>query len=176
MYFTSLLFMPRRFRRYARSARTVKPVHYANKTVAGQAQAVFPTHGTVAQVVVASTTAQGVRKVKNPTLRLVMAPPDPATFVLWALIYGPQGFPDTSLKLMVGAQGEVPASIFEPNQNVIMSGLLNATGPQEPVTYRSRLARNLESGDAIYLLVLNPHDAQVNISIAYSLNYAICYG
>jgi hypothetical protein len=89
----------------------------------------------------------------------------------------PQGFPDTALTLTMGAGTAQPVSIFEPNQNVIMSGILNPQGTSEPVTYKSRLARNLESGDYISLLVMNPiADGAVTVDIAYTLNYAICYG
>jgi hypothetical protein len=168
--------MPRRFRRYARSARTVKPVRYANETVSGRASGTIAAGQTATSIVVASTTAQGVRKVKNPTLRLVMAPPQPASPVVWALVYCPQGFPAGSLVLTMGVAGQPPTSIFEPNQNVIMSGLLNPTGTAEPVTYRSRLARNLDSGDAIYLLFMNPSTAEIAVAAAFTFNYAICYG
>jgi hypothetical protein len=166
--------MPRRFRRYARSARTVKPVRYSNETVAGQAAGLIGPATTQWVEVVSATTAQGVRKVKNPTMRFVTSPPLPSTPLLWALIYAPQGF--DNFVLSMGAAGGVPTSIFEPNQNVIMSGLLNPMGTAEPVSYRSRLARNLESGDRLVLLFYNPHGEATTVTIGYSLNYAICYG
>jgi hypothetical protein len=130
----------------------------------------------VASVVVAASTAQGVRKVKNPTLRIVTNAPSPATPLLWALVYSPQGFPTSALKLTSSTGGDAPVSIFEPNQNVIMSGWLNALGSHDPVTFRSGLTRNLDSGDQIFLLLANPSSSDITVAIAFSLNYAICYG
>jgi hypothetical protein len=131
---------------------------------------------TPGSVVVAASTAQGVRKVKNPTLRIVTNALNPPTPLLWALVYSPQGFPLNALKLTSASGSEVPVSIFEPNQNVIMSGWLNALGSHDPVTFRSRLARNLESGDQLFLLIANPSGSDISVAIAFSLNYAICYG
>jgi hypothetical protein len=114
--------------------------------------------------------------VKNPTLRLVTNVPNPATPIMWALVYAPQGFPPASLTLQTGAAGNDPVSIFEPNQNVIMSGWLNDLGTHDPVTYKPRLARNLDSGDQVLLLLYNPSSQATTVIIAFTLNYAICYG
>jgi hypothetical protein len=168
--------MPRRFRRYARSARAVKPIRYSNETGAAQTGGTIPGHTTLVSVLVAPSTSQGVRKVKNPTLRIVTTAPNPTTPLLWALVYVPQGFPQTALKLTSATGGDTPISIFEPNQNVMMSGWLNDLGSHDPVTFRSRLARNLDSGDMIALLIANPLSAETSVGIAYSLNYTICYG
>jgi hypothetical protein len=119
-------------------------------------------------IIVAPSTAQGVRKVKNPPLRIVTSAPNPSTPILWALVYAPQ--------LTAGTAGVVPVSIFEPNQNVIMSGWLSALGTHDPVTFKSRLARNLDSGDQIVLLLYNPRPDPTTVAIAFSLNYTICYG
>jgi hypothetical protein len=83
---------------------------------------------TVSRVTVASTNAQGVRKVKNPTLRLVMSPPTPQAPILWVFVYCPQGFRSASLTLTTGASGSAPTFLFEPNQNAIISGILNPLG------------------------------------------------
>jgi hypothetical protein len=102
-------------------------------------------------------------------LRLVAAPSDPPAPALWVIAYVPQGF-DT-FKIQMGVAGSAPVSICEPNRNVIMSGMVTPLGTADPVTYRSRLARNLESGDKILLFFYNLAD-----QIAYSFNDAICYG
>jgi hypothetical protein len=166
--------MPRRFRRYARSARTVKPVRYSNETISGQDLATLDKTSYVASVIVAATDAQGVRKVKNPTLRLVSSPSNPLSPVLWVLAYVPQGF--ENFQITMGNLGGAPVSVYEPNQNVIMSGILNPAGTQDPVTYRSRLARNLESGDRIVLFFYNPAAEPIQVLISFTFNYAICYG
>jgi hypothetical protein len=175
--FTSLLLMPRRFRRYARSARTVKPIRYSNETVSGMTGGSLGTGVTVHVVVIQAVNATGVRKIKNPTLRLAMSAPTPPFPILWALVYVPEGFPASALKLEY-ALGDIPPSIFEPNQNMIMSGVIPATGAAEPITYRSRLARNLNSGDSIHLLVRGMSGVTdiEDVQFIYLLNYAICYG
>jgi hypothetical protein len=67
--------MPRRFRRYARSARAVKPVRYSNDTVAGQNSGALSANSTVVSIVVAASIAQGVRKVKTqPSVSLQVLP------------------------------------------------------------------------------------------------------
>jgi hypothetical protein len=178
-WFTSFLYMPRRFRRYARSARTVRPVRYSNETVSFTTGpgATIAQANTVSVVMVKATETQGVRKMKNPTLKFTCTPTDPLVPILWALVYIPEGFPDTALKLRFGASPDEPSSIFEPNQNVMISGILPAIGTSGTETFRSRLARNIQSGDKIVLLFLNPMaDASVTVGINCVLNYAMCYG
>jgi hypothetical protein len=76
---------------------------------------------------------------------------------VWALLYIPQGFPDNTIQLhksdfqLEGA----PASLFEPNHNVIMSGWLSIAH-EDTVTYRSRLALNLDSSDRMVITIMNP--------------------
>jgi hypothetical protein len=170
--------MPRRFRRYARTARTVKPVRYSNETVSGTAGGAISSGHTVGCIVLAPVDAQGVRKLKNPTLRIAMTAPNPQWPILWALVYVPQGFPAAALKLDYGGVNAEPPSLFEPNQNLIMSGVMPSTGSDEPITYRSRLARNLNSGDSIHLLVRAiSGDIDIDsVAFVYHLNFAICYG
>jgi hypothetical protein len=76
----------------------------------------------------------------------------------------------------MGNLGGAPVSVYEPNQNVIMAGILNPAGTLDPVTYRSRLARNLESGDKIVLFFYNPAGEPIQVLISFTFNYAICYG
>jgi hypothetical protein len=175
--FTSLLYMPRRFRRYARSARTVKPIRYSNETTSAAIGGNLGVGVTHHAVVVPAVNAQGIRKIKNRTLRLCMSAPTPPFPILWALVYVPEGFPSTSLKLDYGVGG-IPPSLFEPNQNLIMSGVMPATGAYEPITYRSRLARNLNGGDSIHLLVrgISGNTPIESVHFIYVLNYAMCYG
>jgi hypothetical protein len=170
--------MPRRFRRYARTARTVRPVRYSNETVSGTAGGAINAGATVGTVLLAPINAQGVRKLKNPTLRIAMTAPTPPWPILWALVYVPEGFPAEALKLDYGGVNTLPPSLFEPNQNLIMSGVMPSTGTAEPITYRSRLARNLNSGDSISLLVraISGEEDITSVAFVYHLNFAICYG
>ena len=67
-------------------------------------------------------------------------------------------------------------SLYEPNQNVIMSGYItpNYNAMQ---TFRTRLARNLNSGDTIQMIIAPAAatDAVQQQLIGISLNYAITY-
>lgn len=129
---------------------------------------------------VGASNVSGMRKVKNftieinPTLvnannELVQIP------FLWAIVYVPEG-QNPSPNFGNNSGG---GSLYEPNQNVIMSG----TGVTSQSSYRkyTRLARNLNSGDRIYILfrlfdTLNiGANANYKFYMGTSINYAICY-
>jgi hypothetical protein len=115
-----------------------------------------------------------MRKIKGLTLTFdlttstytaaagVAVPP-----LVWAVVYVPEGFPPTALKLSTAAFGnEDPklgdpqpntdprVSLFEPNQNVMGSGVLDLNFQQSQI-YRIRSSRLLNSGDSIFLLLMN---------------------
>lgn len=140
-----------------------------------------------AVIAVSSTPVQGLRKAKNFTLRLQYQYrgqfQDPGyALVYWALVYVPQNQEASSIDLagsqVVGDKAAAPVSMYEPNQNVIMSGILT---PDQPVqTNRTRLARNLNSGDSIQLVYCwlangNPDGYVVQRAVSANLNYAITY-
>lgn len=132
------------------------------------------------QPVVAASNVSGMRKVKNFTIEInpilynTDLTPLSVPFI-WAIIYVPEG-QNPSRDFGNDSGG---GTLYEPNQNVIMSG----TGVTSQSSYRkvSRLARNLNSGDRIYLIfrlfnTLNiSSDAQYNFTLGTSINYAICY-
>jgi hypothetical protein len=169
--------MVRRFRRPYRRSRPVKSVRYSNETSCVQAPAFTLAAGATANTtIISAVSAQGTRKTKNYTLRL-QSNLLPASAVIWAIIYVPQGFPNNAIQLHKSApDSDPPASLFEPNQNVIMSGYL-PTGNEGSVTYRSRLARNLESGDRLVIAFYNPHasDGLDNLQLGFTFNYVIAY-
>lgn len=151
--------------------RAYKTVRYSNETVSLATTlnlADKVTDKTTHHALITSTDIQGVRKAKNFTLNIACDSGEPFQ---WALVYVPQGFPDKSLTLDVGV--ETASSIFEPNQNIIMSGTTWYNCPQNKFT--TRLARNLNSGDSIYILlrqlVIHPEPAQAHFYC--TLNYAI---
>lgn len=176
--------MPRRYRRY-RSRRALKSVKYSNETHIDYDKIIWPA-GTIQAhygkfELVPTSTAQGMRKAKNFTLQFSCVPLNLFTsknyaqyvssMVIWALVYVPEGQENGDLK--------DSGSLYEPNQNVIMSGIDDIS---KSVTRRTRLARNLNSGDRIvFLYWVSPiNDTQTApeeiafISTA-SLNYAITY-
>jgi hypothetical protein len=161
----------------SRRSRPVKAVKYSSETSAGYAiNATINSQATAVYDCVAAIAAQGTRKVKNFTLRLSSSLPG-SSGLLVALIYVPQGFPDSAIVLKASdmAHTSPPVSMFEPNQNVILTGYM-PTINEGQVTYRSRLARNLDSGDRIVFCLYNPlATAVTQISLSFVVNYAIAY-
>lgn len=173
-------------RRYSRSYSRVKRAKYSNET---HAMGVDLTEGETANIsrynagnlsmlLIPASKNQGMRKAKNFDLSLQsnnMANP-----VHFALVYVPEGQDPSTMQKPNGyapptAEGpSAPTSIYEPNQNVIMSGVL-PPDTTNPIHFRTRLARNLNSGDAIYLCVEPAFDVTSAGFIDAQLNYAICY-
>lgn len=131
-------------------------------------------------LVIGATNTSGMRKVKNFSIEInpVIWAQDGVTLSIpycWALVYVPEG---QNPSPNFGNQTD-GGSLYEPNQNVIISGSGLTSNP----TYRkfTRMARNLNSGDRIYLLISfgisndypGPAPSAANISL--NCNYAICY-
>lgn len=162
--------MPRRYRRrsYSRS-RPLKTVKYSNETT-NITESLDIAEGDQAEApLISSVDVQGVRKAKNFTLKMIYGGTTP---LVWVLIYVPEG--QQIGKLSYGS-ASAPASLYEPNQNVIMSGYLIPTYQQAQV-YRTRLARNLNSGDSIYIVIKSAAGGAISKQfIGINLNYAITY-
>ena len=193
----SFFIMPyvRRSRKSRRTYSIVKPVRYsaenygsilALETTAPNGHAYFNID--LIPVVVNNL---GTRKVKNFTLRLwtsdtldqtPIPDTDPQEWdtvghltpcLYWFLVYVPEG--TTPYTPQVGI-GETALSLYEPNQNVIMSGIIDDS---QVYTFKSRLGRNLQSGDTIALVVF---DSRTNVSghrlitdCRFSVSYAISF-
>jgi len=144
---TSLLFMPRIARR------TSGPGYrFRKKSNKYSIVRMYTTLGVTsyAQVydfkVIDPTTIQGMRKAKNFQIQFAAA--SGATNprgIVWALVYVPAGYTPNSFQ----SSGE----LYEPSQNVIASGLYDLSGPGNSARQFTRLARNLNAGDGVYLLV-----------------------
>lgn len=166
--------MPRRYRRrYARVSRPLKTVKYSSETTNFYNPITFAAGETlgVAAIMIAAVDGQGMRKVKNCTLHIETTVVLPLAF---ALIYLPQGRDLANQPLNIGS-ARAPAALYEPNQNVILSGVVSNNSPQ--LTFRNRLARNLNSGDSIALIIkpIKTPTEEVNGEFYASLNYAISY-
>lgn len=123
--------------------------------------------------IVQATTQEGVRKAKNISVSIAT----PANGVgnasfYWALLYSPEG--NTPNELSSTGQ------LYQPSQYVISSGIVS--GEQGKLRISSRLARNLNQGDSIYLLIgtnsnfISPSaDPASNYRFNYLVRYAICY-
>lgn len=178
--------MPRRYRRTnrVRIYRPLKTVKYSNETVSSSITfntGNYPIEGkngsALLPIIIHPTDVAGMRKVKNISVRIASSVPPNVVAggsCVMALIYAPQGTSDDSVWLSSG-QG-APISLYEPNQNVIASGIVNYI-THSTVFMGNRLARNLNSGDAILLVIkpLNPIPENASVTYAVSVNYAICY-
>ena len=112
------------------------------------------------QVVVPATTTQGMRKVKHLTVSLAAALATSTPFY-WALVFVPQGY---NANILFGEAG----SLYEPNQYVMACGLIDPDAG--PIRIRSPIARNLNSGDSVQLIL-----ASLEASTSYRgvVSYAI---
>ena len=95
-----------------------------------------------------SVTMQGMRKVKHLTLSLTAVTTnttdtDGCGPIYWAIVYVPQGTNVGALSLN--------NSLYEPNQYVMNCGVVDPSAG--PIRFSSPVARNLNSGDAIYLVM-----------------------
>lgn len=136
-------------------------------------------------IVVPVTDLQGMRKVKNFTVEGCPATVAEGTLIAWALVYVPNvrraGPIDT-----LAPFPDAPTSLYEPNQHVIMQGVWNSMDPA-PVKRFSRLSRNLNSEDAICLIVRQysvdgldgtdeiPEHYSVPQKMIWTVKYAIAY-
>lgn len=112
----------------------------------------------VAIDVVPETTTQGMRKAKNFTCIVNIASAVPTAEVpslpyVWALVYVPAG---TTASYPSVDQ----SSLYEPNQFVIACGSGDLSS--QALRVFSPLARNLNSGDKIQLVIRLPFAAAIN--------------
>ena len=116
------------------------------------------------------TTIEGSRTIKNITVSCSV----PLSF-RWLIVYVPQGTTVGKLEQQPANQGTGNdtsiVSIYEPNQFVMAAGTYDSgAGPNRIFC---PLARKLNSGDSIYLVVRGPDNTQLN-TIAV-VRYAIKY-
>ena len=125
--------------------------------------------------IVPPTDVYGTRKVKNIdislTTDLLSAP------LVCALVYCPEGTLASTFSL-----GEGTSSLYEPNQNIIGQFVIPANGEANApqiTRFKTRLARNLDSGDTIVLIFGSltgiSANAETPVRIAGTVNYAIKY-
>lgn len=87
---------------------------------------------------------------------------DGGSSIYWALVYVPQGTNIGALNLN--------NSMYEPNQYVMNCGIVDTSAG--PLRFTSPVARNLNSGDSIYLL-LGTLSATANNNLQGVVKYAI---
>ena len=163
-----------RYRKYRKYKKAYKLQKYSNETqhifigVPVPAQGQNPVQQDIDVIV--NTDVQGMRKCKNFTLQLMSD--STAIPIMWALVYVPEGTQPSNMSLP--NQNNV-TSLYEPNQNVIMSGILDTNSGT--VVKRTRLARNLNSGDRIVIVAsaVVGHGNGGPTAFLVQLNYAISF-
>ncbi len=114
------------------------------------------------------TEVQGMRKIKHLTLSFSC---EQNEIPLWyALVYVPEGYNPNNIQI---PQPGFAISLYEPNQYVMSAGLLDFTGG--PLRVRCPLARNLNSGDSIHLIMAVPKRGQSTQlpDVSSNVQYAI---
>ena len=112
---------------------------------------------------------QGMRKIKHVTLNMTQlnelsAEGDYAVNpIYWAIVYVPQG-------TVIGALN-LNNSLYEPNQYVMNCGIVDPSAG--PIRFSSPVSRNLNSGDAIYLVLGNYGTSAANTLVQGVVKYAI---
>lgn len=162
--------MARKYKKVYGSRRPLKTVKYSNETSNITSSFKITAGSQIAAPLVTSSSIQGIRKAKNFSLKILYAGTAPLMFVL---VYIPQG---QDVKAITRGTPQAPASLYEPNQNVIMSGYIVPNNSQAQ-TFRTRLARNLNSGDSIQIVLAcaSATDSVNDADIGISLNYAITF-
>ena len=106
--------------------------------------------------IIPASTDQGMRKIKHLTISMAnyRGTSDSAS-LFYAIVYVPQGYQPQHITVPAsGAAG----SNYQANQYIMSSGVIDFSAG--PTRIYSRLSRNLNSGDAIYLLLATPFGTQ----------------
>ena len=172
--------MPRRYRRRNyKLTRPVKITKYSNETYAAAALKQFLANQVYYSPCIPSTPVLGTRKVKNFTLTLAHSGTETTTdnIMFFALLYIPEGTAPQQINFGKGWDTDNPVilnthSLYEPNQNVILQGFIDT---KQVYRFKTRLARNLNSGDMIVLAFAPFKDYDANAFFSYTLNYAMAY-
>lgn len=166
--------MPRRRSRHRYTlARPVKVAKYSNETFSFARDLGFNGGQTSWVLVTQSSQVLGTRKCKNFTLTCTTSANFPFLFVL---VFLPEGTNPSDLSVGTSIVGNflVASSLYEPSQNVILQGIIN--GNQSGATrFKTRLARNLNSGDRIVLGIKPIIQYQDTVDVIGTINYAISY-
>ena len=169
--------MPRRYRRRRYyPMRALKAAKYSNETYAAAASAQYQANTLYTSVAIPATSVMGTRKCKNFTLTIVAKAPASgmATPIYFAVVFVPEGTNPSNLNIGSSFTNNVlqPTSYYEPNQNVIFQGFVDST---QVYRFKTRLARNLNSGDTIAIIWRPFADFDANCLFSYTLNYAMSY-
>ena len=114
--------------------------------------------------IVPGTDVEGMRKVKHLTVTVAPEMTDGSSFY-WAIVYVPQGTTPGNINVTAtGASG-----MYEPNQFVMNCGVVCPNAG--PIRFTSPVARNLNDGDGIYMLIRSTTGGtnQYNCVVRYAI-------
>lgn len=94
-------------------------------------------------LIVPPTATEGVRQVARMTVTLTCASEEVLSNIYWALVYIPEGAVTSSLFPNA-------TTLFQPSNYVLASGIADSSAG--PIRISSRLKKNLNASDQIYLL------------------------
>lgn len=173
--------------------RAVKRVKYSNETFSNAILMSAPASSGALKndyfiPVITPSSTSGMRKAKNFTINITCSPPidegNPVPIIISAmLVYVPEGTqpmaPDFT---QIAPAGNYPSpatlsTVYKPDQNIIMFKVANITNSGS-LTMRNRLARNLNSGDSIGVIVScfrTAYDVTADLAAIVSANYAVTY-
>lgn len=167
--------MPRRYRRRRYyPLRSLKTTKYSNETQATAVSSTFVAGQTYRCTFTPGSNVLGTRKVKNFTLSIISSATVPFYF---AIVFVPEGTTASSMQFgnTIDAQGVLTShSLYEPNQNVILSGIFGG-GANQVYRFKSRLARNLNSNDTIQMVLCPIQNVSAAQIVMASLNYALAF-
>lgn len=115
------------------------------------------------QTVIDPATVTGVRKTKNFSIDFgVLADAQP-TVLVWALVYVPAGYVPNNL-------ADAGNTMYQPTNNVIMSGIYDSADPGNTSRRTTRLSRLLKAGDGIALVYRsNVQPTQFRFQLTYAI-------
>ena len=117
------------------------------------------------QTVVPAILQQGMRKVKHLTVSFALFPNVSDHPLYWAVVYVPYQTNPNGLSLTSGG------AFYEPSNFVMGCGIID---PQAgPNRIHIPLARNLNQGDRIELLVGTPNTSSQTVSVQAIVQYAV---
>jgi len=137
--------MPRRILKYRIPALAIST--QSNRLVLALRSRLLTLNGLYQQgvLIVPSVSTQGMRKVKHLTVNLAV---NGATDIFWALVFVPEGYNPNALFPAGTVNG---SAMYEPNQYVMNCGVVDPNAG--PTRFSSRISRNLNSGDRLYLVI-----------------------
>lgn len=167
-----IIIMARRYRRrfrsrgrYSHESTTITtpvvsdwaPIQSPGENLSGTNQVSFS--------IVPPTEVQGVRTIGHFTLSFSSTA---SNRVAYALVYVPEGYENNAIHLPIPG---FAASLYEPSQFVISSGMLDFDGG--PLRVRSPLKRRLNQNDRIVLIFASTDTSAGSIigNISYSIKY-----